>query len=158
MSMLLLNVLLAIAWMALNGRFTPVDMLFGYVLGFVLMWVISRGWSSQGYFKQIPRAIKLSLYFLRDLIKANLRLASIILSPRMNLRPAVIAFPLDLKSEAGIILLANLISLTPGTLSLDISTDWKILYIHSVWLEDAEKFKQGIKQGYERLVRELVET
>jgi multicomponent Na+:H+ antiporter subunit E len=76
----------------------------------------------------------------------------------MQLRPGVVAVPLDLKTRVGIVFLANMITLTPGTLSLDISVDRKMLYVHTVWLEDADKFRNAIKQEYERRVREIVEV
>jgi multicomponent Na+:H+ antiporter subunit E len=51
-----------------------------------------------------------------------------------------------------------MISLTPGTLSLDISIDRKVLYVHTIWLEDADKFRNTIKQEYERRVKEIIEV
>lgn len=158
MSLLLLNVLLAIAWAALTGSFQPVDLLFGFVLGYLVLWIITRAGKPNLYFKQIPLVLGLLGVFLADLVRANLRMAVIILSPRMRLRPAVIAVPLILKSEAAIILLANLMTLTPGTLSLDISTDRRMLFIHTVYLDDPEQFKQQLLDGYERRLKELFEA
>jgi multicomponent Na+:H+ antiporter subunit E len=158
MNLLLLNVLLALAWAALTGGFQPVDLFFGFVLGYLVLWLFSPLWGSRRYFRQAPRLLDLAAYFLVDMIRANLRLAATILSPKMNLRPAVVAVPLNLHDEAAIILLSNLISLTPGTLSLDISTDRRVLYVHTVWLEDAENFRRQIAEGYERRVLELFES
>lgn len=157
MSLLLLNVLLAIAWSALTGSFLPLDLLFGFALGYLVLWVINRNNSSSQYFKQLPRILELVFYFLMDLVRANFRMAMIILSPKMKLRPAVIAVPLILKSEIAIILLTNMITLTPGTLSLDISTDRLMIYIHTVYLNDAAEFKQELIEGYEKRLKELLE-
>lgn len=157
MNMFLLNILLGIAWSALTGRFAPVDLIFGFGLGYAVLWVVTRIWRQERYFKQISRLIGLAVYFLMDLLRANFRLAATILSPHMKLRPAVVSVPLELKTEAGISLLANLITLTPGTLSLDISNDRQILYVHTVWLDNPEKFRRQISEGYERRIKELVE-
>lgn len=157
MNFLLLNVLLAIAWAALTGRFEPTDLGFGFVLGYLVLWMVSRGWRSSHYFQKIPQLIELTLYFLVDVARANLRLAATILSPRMDLRPAVVAVPLILKSEIAIILLANMITLTPGTLSLDISSDRQFLYVHAIQVSDIEQFRRQVLDGYERRLKELLE-
>lgn len=157
MNLLLLNILLAIAWAALTGSFQPIDLLFGFGLGYLVLWMVTRLGTTPRYFKQIPRFVDLLLFFLADVIRANFRLARIILSPRMNLRPAVVAVPFILDEENAIILLANMMTLTPGTLSLDISTDRKMLYIHTVWLDDAESFRKQVIDGYEKRLKELFE-
>jgi multicomponent Na+:H+ antiporter subunit E len=73
------------------------------------------------------------------------------------MRPAIVAVPLDLTSDFQITLLANLITLTPGTLSLDISDDKKILYVHGMYVDDVDEFRRSIKQGFEKRVQELFE-
>jgi len=158
LSLLLLNIFLAIAWAALTGRFQPVDLLFGFLLGYLILWIIMRMGQPNHYFRRITLILGLLGYFLVDLLRANIRMAGIILSPRMKLRPAVIAVPLSLRSEAAIILLANLMTLTPGTLSLDISTDRCMLYIHTVYLGNPEQFKPELTDGYERRLKELFEA
>lgn len=158
MSMLLLNVLLAIAWAALSGSFQPLDLVFGFGLGYLVLWITRRTGKPNGYFKKIPLVLGLLGLFLSDLLRANIRMAATILSPRLKLRPAVIAVPLILKSEAAIILLANLITLTPGTLSLDISTDRSVLFLHTVYMDDTKQFTQQLLDGYERRLKELFES
>jgi len=158
MSLLLLNILLAIVWAALTGSFQPLDLLFGFLLGYLVLWIITRIGQPSQYFRRIPLILGLLGHFLVDLLQANIRMASIILSPRMKLRPAVIAVPLSLKSEAAIILLANLMTLTPGTLTLDISTDRRVIYIHTVHMDDPQAFKQELIDSYERRLKELFEA
>lgn len=157
MSFFLINLLLAIAWAALVGSFEPINLLFGFLLGFIVMWIINRVAGTAPYFKRAPRIIEFFLFFVWELLTANFRLIATVLSPRMPLRPAVVAVPLDLKKENSLILLANLISLTPGTLSLDISNDRQTLFVHTIWLEDPDTFRQEIKQGFERRVKEILE-
>jgi multicomponent Na+:H+ antiporter subunit E len=158
MSLFLLNVLLSLAWGALTGQFEPVNLLFGFALGYVMLWLVSRTLPRSSYFNKLPATIEFLLFFIKELVYANLRIAITILSPKMRLRPGVVAVPLDLKSEGAITLLVNLITLTPGTLSLDVSTDRKMLYIHTIWLDDVAQFRHNIKQGYERRVKEVIET
>ncbi len=156
MSLFLLNVLLALAWAALSGSFQPLDLLFGFALGYLVLWLVLHK-NRPRYFRQIPLLLGLLLYFLADVLRANFRMAVTILSPRMKLRPAVVAVPLILKSETATILLANMLTLTPGTLSLDISGDRQTLYIHTVWLDDLEAFRRQVVEGYEKRLKELLE-
>jgi multicomponent Na+:H+ antiporter subunit E len=71
--------------------------------------------------------------------------------------PAIVAIPLDIDSDGEITLLANMITLTPGTLSLDVSDDRRFLYVHGMHIKDIEAFKQEIKGGFEVIVREVLE-
>lgn len=158
MNLFLINLLLAIAWAALTGSFQPADLLFGFLLGYGVLWLTFRSRRPHPYFTRLPRLVEFVLFFIKELTLANLRMAVTILSPRMQLRPGVVAVPLDLKTRAGIVFLANMITLTPGTLSLDVSADRKMLYVHTVWLEDADKFRNDIKQEYERRIKEIIEA
>ena len=72
------------------------------------------------------------------------------------MRPGVVAIPLDAETDAEITLLANLITLTPGTLSLDVSDDRRVLYIHAMYVDDVEELRRSIKDGFEKRVMELL--
>ena len=157
MQILLLNVLLAGAWGALSGNFEPGNLVFGFVLGYLILWLLVRSSDERRYFRRVPQVLEFVLFFLYELIKSNIRVASTVLSPRLNLRPAVVAIPLDLQEDAPIILLMNLLTLTPGSLALDVSTDRKVLFIHTLWVDDIEQFKQEVKTGFERRVKDLFE-
>jgi multicomponent Na+:H+ antiporter subunit E len=90
-----------------------------------------------------------------ELVLANLRLARDVVGPIRRLSPGIVAVPLDVKTDAEIALLANLITLTPGTLSLDVSSDGRVLFVHAVSAENAQAVRSGIKAGFERRVRRL---
>lgn len=152
MNLFLLNILLAIAWGALTGEFYPINLLFGYLLAFVLLWVIFRNQPGQKYFVRLPKIIEFIFFFLGELVLANLRVAVTVLSPRMDIQPGVIAVPLDLETDTEITLLMNLITLTPGSLSLDISDDHKVLYVHTIDFTDIDEFRHKLKDGLERRV------
>lgn len=156
MNLFLLNLLLAIAWGALTGQFYPANLLFGYLLGFLLLWLIFRKQEGQKYFYRVPKIIEFLFFFIGELIRANFRVARTVLSPRLDIRPGVIAVPLDLKSDAEITLLTNLLTLTPGTLSLDVSTDHRILYVHTIDFSNPDEFRSQIKGGFERRVMEIM--
>jgi multicomponent Na+:H+ antiporter subunit E len=96
------------------------------------------------------------IYFFRELLLANFSVARDVMRPLDQLRPGIVAVPLDLETDASITLLSTLVTLTPGTLTLDVSSDRKVLYIHAMHADDLEALRADIKQGFERRVKELL--
>jgi multicomponent Na+:H+ antiporter subunit E len=158
--MLLLNILLAFAWALLTEEFTAFNLGFGFALGYVVLAVVA-GVEEPAYSRKARRLVSFILFFWKELTIANLRVLRIVLSLRGDLhgqlRPAIIAVPLYVESDAEITMLANLITLTPGTLSLDVSTDRKSLYVHVMDVTDIEGFRQETQEGFERKVSEVFE-
>jgi len=156
-SYLLLNVLLAISWAALTGQLTPVNLGGGFVLGYFVLVLSRRALGCNRYVTKVPVAVRFIFYFAWALLLANLRVAYEVLTPSFNMRPAIVAVPLDIRRDFEIAFLASLITLTPGTLSLDVSSDRRVLYVHGMFVSDIEKFRKEIKHGFERRVKELFE-
>ena len=147
-----LNILLTIVWVFLTGSLNTINFIFGFVLSFLVLWLISRTEKRRKYFRIIPRLVGFLFYFLYELIKANLQVAMDVITPKFYMKPGIIEFPLDAKTDLEITVLANVITLTPGTLSLDVSEDRKSLYIHAMYVNDKEEFIDEIKQGFERRI------
>lgn len=145
MNVLLLNLLLALAWISLTGEISEENFAFGFILGY----------GNSTYFLKVFRVINFVLYFLKELVIANIRVAIEVLTPNLKVKPAIVAIPLSVKSSQEITLLANLITLTPGTLSLDVSDDKKTLYVHTMYMGDADDFRRSIKEGFEKRVQEV---
>lgn len=152
----LLNILLTIVWVFLTGSLATINFIFGFVLSFLVLWIVSRNERSLKYFRIIPRLIGFILYFTYALIKANIQVAADVVTPKFYMKPGIVKYPLDAKSNLEITLLANVITLTPGTLSLDVSDDRKVLYIHAMYIHDKEEFIQGIKNGFERRILSIL--
>lgn len=153
---LLMNFLLALTWVALTGKFVLANFLFGFVLSFFIMLVNSRDNESRRYFTRIPKIISFVFFFLYELLKANIQVAYDVVTPTFYMRPGIVAIPLSAKTDLEITLLANLISLTPGTLSLDISDDRTVLYVHGMFIKSKDSFIEGIKSGFERRLLEIM--
>jgi len=156
MRLFLMNTLLALAWIALTGTFTPVNFLFGFALGFSLLWFTQRLRPPTNYFSKVVQVLEFVLFFLAELVVANIRVLVVVLSPRLPISPAVVAIPLDVRSDTAITLLGNLITLTPGTLYLDVSHDRSVMYVHTMFVDDLDAFRSRIKQGFERRVMEIL--
>ncbi len=153
--MFMLHLLLMLSWVVLTGHYSPIDMIFGFTLSYIVLYLILGGNSDRKYFIQVPRLISLFFYFIRQMIISNVRVTVEVLVPAHGMRPAIIAVPLDLESPGQITLLANMITLTPGTLSVDVSDDRRVLYMHSMYLGDApDEVRRQIKDGFERRIKE----
>ena len=143
----LANLLLTFIWLALTGSFSIYNIIFGFILSYFVLLLITRGTGRARYFRLVPRLISFILFFLYELIKANMQVAWEVGTPKFHMTPGIIGVPLDVTADWQITLLANLITLTPGTLSLDISEDRKVLYVHSIYIHDREVFIRDISQS-----------
>lgn len=163
---------LTLVWCALQGTFAPVTVVLGAVVGGGVLlfvqplyedevtdWKLSSAVHPQTAVARLKRVVwffDMLAYFVYALVLSSLQVARAILTPNMNLSPGVIAIELDESSDSDleIMTLANLISLTPGTLSLEVSSDKQVLYIHSMFLdgEEAGETRAYIKRTLERRV------
>lgn len=155
--MFLLNVLLAIAWVALTGEFTPTNFFVGFLLVTITLRLTQQTAGTERYLHRVRISIRFVLFFLWELVIASIRTTIWVLRPRLDMKPAVVRVPLDLKTDAEITMLANLITLTPGTLSLDVSPDKKYLFVHVFNIDSREQFVREIKHGFEQRVKEIMQ-
>lgn len=153
---LLSNIILTFIWVALTGDFSEGNFLFGFVLSFFLLRIVVSGRENKKYFRILPKVIAFIFFFLYELIKANIEVAYEVITPKLNMTPGIVKVPLDVQTDLEITFLANLISLTPGTLSLDVSDDKKVLYVHSMYIKNREDFIFGIKNGFEKRILEIL--
>ena len=116
MNRLLLNILLALAWMFLSGDLNFTNFIEGFIIGFIILWISKNSTESQDYFKKIPRIIGFIFYFFYELFVANLRVAYDIITPKHRMEPSIIAIPLIVTKDLGFKFLPNLIQLIPATL------------------------------------------
>ncbi len=156
MTVFLLNLLLALLWAAMVGSIAPAHLMTGFVVGYIVLWIASPVLGPSRYFGKLFEALRFVAFFVYELVLANLRVAWDVLTPKPNRRPGVVAVPLELDSDVEITLLANLVTLTPGSLSLDVSPDRRFLYVHAMFVEDPDQLRADIKEGFERRVLELL--
>ena len=106
---------------------------------------------------KIPDFFMFILFYLKELVKANFHLARDILSPKMRISPGIVKISTRAKSDNQILILFNLITMTPGSLCMDISDDRKSIYVHGMYVKDRDSFEAEIKEGIERKVWEAFE-
>lgn len=152
----LINILLALVWGAVTGSFSLLNLLFGFLIAAIALWIIREQFHTGAYIARAWRVTSLLLVFLKDLAISALRVAAIVLSPTRSYQPGFIAFPLTTDRNAEIAILANMITLTPGTLSVDVSDDKTTLFIHCIDVPDTEAIKRDIAEGFERKIMEAM--
>lgn len=175
--MFLLNLLLALTWLLLTGQFTPENFVFGFLLGYLLLWIfqyavggVGREYRGLTYFRKVGQIGAFALFFAKELILANFQVATDVLRRRPRMQPAVVTIPLPACSDGEVTMLANFITLTPGTLSLDVvdghSPDSqmgdikpRVLHVHAMYAGQTEaaiaRFRQQLEQRYVRRVQEV---
>lgn len=149
------NIILTFIWVMITGNFIFLNFVFGFILSFFILRLVASG-ENRKYFKIMPKVIGFIFYFLYELVKANLQVAYEVITPNLYIKPGIIKYPLDAKTDIEITFLANLITLTPGTLSLDVSDDKKVLYVHAMYIKDREDFIASIKNGFEKRILEIL--
>lgn len=158
MNIFALNVALAIAWAALTGDITLTNILVGFALGSAALFVTRPLYPGcERYFTRATNWVKLILAFLWELVEGSIQVVFDVITPEHKSRPGIIAVPLDTHREMSLLVLTNYISLTPGTLSLDVTEDCKTLYIHAMFADDPDAIRAAIKTGVERRVKEAME-
>jgi len=155
MKMFLTNVFLTIVWIMLTMKMNILNMFFGYFLSYAILWLI-YGRKYKGYFTRIPRVISFLLYFSKEILTGSVRIAWDIATPKHFMHPGILAVPLSAESDIEITILANVITFTPGTMSLDVSTDRKVLYVYCVYIRDEQAEVAHIKNGLEKKLLEAL--
>lgn len=152
----LMNLLLSGIWVALTGSLYYTNFLFGFFLGFFILWIMNRSEADKRYFTRVPKIILFGFYFLYQLLKANIQVAFDVITPRYFFKPGLVRYPMTAETDFEINLLSMMISLTPGTLIVDVSDDKKAIYIHVMYLTDPETFVEETKTGLERRLLEIL--
>ena len=156
MSAFMWNVLLALAWMAMTGSMTPGNLLVGGVIGFIAL-MFTRHVPGLPHYSQRGQAILLlGAYTLWEILLANLRVTRDLIRPQ-NIRPALIRFDTRVEGDLQMTFLAALITLTPGSTVVDVSSDDHQFLVHLTNLPSGgpEAARQAIRDGFERRVMEV---
>ncbi|MEM8738761.1 MAG: Na+/H+ antiporter subunit E [Planctomycetota bacterium] len=151
----LLNLFLSVVYVALAGDVSFLTALTGFVIGALTVSLLGRATGRAGYMHRVYGVLRFGVYFVYILTKANLEVAREILTPGFSMTPRIIRYPVDGLSDTEIITLANAISLTPGTLSADVTEDGCTLYIHCMYAERREDAVAALDELKCWLLREV---
>jgi multicomponent Na+:H+ antiporter subunit E len=109
------------------------------------------------FFVRIYRLIVFVFFYMIELVRSSIYVAYDIITPTDHMKPGIVEVPVDLKTDTAIIAFANLISMTPGSLTMDMSPDKKKIYVHAMYLHDRQKFIDDIKNNLEHRIRQIFE-
>lgn len=152
-----LNLLITFAWVGLSQDFSPLNLFIGFFAGYFFLMIVSWNFSDRKYFEKLPRLVQFIVFYIYELIRSNIEVAWDVLTPNDLSKPAIVRIPLSLKSDFQIALLMNLITFTPGSLSVDLSKDKKFLYVHGMFVKNKSEFVKMIKDGFEKRIIKLFE-
>lgn len=153
----LMTLTLALVWLLLFNRFDLPHLLLGTLLGLLLPHFTSDFWPERPRLRRPGLLLRYIGRLARDIVVANIDVARRVLGPVDRLRPAFIEYPLELEDPFAVTVLASTISLTPGTVSADLSPDRRTLLIHSLHVADREALCRHIRSRYELPLKEIFE-
>ncbi len=152
----LLTLILAVVWTLLQNEVSAGMVVFGILLGIIIPWGTSVWWPDTPHGFRMGKMLTYSLVVMWDILVANIEVAWIVLTvPNSKLKPAWIVIPLDLREPEAITLLAGTITLTPGTVSADLSDEGHSLLVHVLHTDDPDGVRDDIKTRYERRLKEV---
>lgn len=151
-----LTILLTIVWVALQNNVTAGMVVFGIILGIVIPRITAVWWPDRPGGLRLGKALSYIMLVMWDIIVANIHVAWIILTKsNAQMQPAWVEVPLDLKTPEAITVLAGTITLTPGTVSADLSNEGHSLLVHALDAPDPDAVRDEIKERYERRLKEI---
>src|SRR5690625_628345 len=152
---ILINVLIAVIWMFMQSSYVIGSFIFGYMIGVFVLFILRLFLVFDFYLRRVWAIIKLIMLFIVELTKANIDVMKVVLRPKANHKSGIVAVQTKLDSNVEITLLAALISLTPGTVSMDFSDDSKTIYIHALDVPNKDEFIADIHNSFERAIMEV---
>lgn len=149
------SLLLFVVWLLLNNSIAPGHLVLAAFLALVIPLLTHGMQNTQPSIHKPLLSLRYALMVIGDIIIANFEVAFLVIGPNKKLKPAFVAIPIDIEYELPITILASTVSLTPGTVSAEISEDKKWLYVHTLNLTDKDELIAQIKHRYERPLREI---
>ncbi|MEZ5616526.1 MAG: Na+/H+ antiporter subunit E [Rhodocyclaceae bacterium] len=150
-----LSVVILLLWAALNNAVSPGTLLLGAALGLALPLLTRRFWPDAPRLRRPGVALRLAARVASDIVVANLGVARRVLGPLSRLQPAFVEVPLDLADPFVATILASIVSLTPGTVSIDVDRTRRVLSLHALDAPDPQALAAGIKARYEAPLKEI---
>lgn len=151
----ILSLSILVLWVGLAGGVTWGSVLMGTTLAIVLPLLTASFWPDRPRVQAYGKAISLSLLFLWDIVVANIDVAKRILGPMDRLKPAFLDVPLEIDDPFVATIFASMISLTPGTVSVDIDRERKLVIVHILHVDDQEAAIRDMKSRYEAPLKEI---
>lgn len=151
----LVSATLFVAWLLLNQSLSVGHMALGALLAWALPWILERFREDRPRIRRPGAIVRLGAIVLYDIVMSNIEVARRILGPESAIRPRFVWVPLDIRDPHGIAALAGIITMTPGTLSSDLTDDRRHLLVHAFNVDDEVALVESIKTRYEAPLMEI---
>jgi multicomponent K+:H+ antiporter subunit E len=151
----LLSAVLFTVWLLLNNTLDPAHIVLGAALALVVPRFTERLRPEKPRLQRPATIVRLGLAVLWDIVVSNIEVARRILGPEAAINPRFVWVPLDIRDPNGILALAGIITMTPGTLTADLSEDLRFLLVHAFDVDDEAALIARIKARYEKPLREI---
>ena len=152
-----LALVIAALWIFLHGSATPGRFFVGLVMAALIIGLLRKSCYEERTFLRLGSYARYLRSFAWELLAANLQVLKIVLSPRLSIRPGIISYRTVCRTPLGVTMLANSITLTPGTLSVDVSEDHATIFVHTLDIDHPDEVAAGIREGLERPIAGAVE-
>ncbi|REG85125.1 Na+/H+ antiporter subunit E [Marinomonas pollencensis] len=149
------SIMLFVVWLLLNNSLSAGQMVLAAFFAITIPWLVKDMRDEHPKIRRPWLAIRYVLMVMKDIVVANVEVALLIIGPIKKLQPGFVAVPINMSSELGITVLASTVSLTPGTVSAEVSKDKNWLYIHALHLGDEGALIKEIKSRYEAPIKEI---
>lgn len=150
------SLLLFVVWLLMNNSISPGQIVLGWFFAITIPLLVNGMRDEHPKLKKPWLAVRYFAMVLKDIFVANIQVAALVLGPLRKLQPGFVAVPIDLSSDVGITVLASTVSLTPGTVSVEVSEDKQWLYVHALHLENEQDLINEIQQRYQRPIKEIL--
>ena len=156
----LINILVGVVWTFFSGNYNSEYFAVGFFWGMVLLFIFRKTFiknilGEQLYYIYVYKWIRLILMFLFELLKADINVLKLMFKKDLDVNPVIFEYPLEVTKNWQITLLANMITLTPGTLTVNVGHDNKTLHIHCLDTDDIPGEIEGIKNSFEKAILEV---
>jgi multicomponent K+:H+ antiporter subunit E len=153
----LLSATLFVVWLLLANTLDPAHIVLAALLAVGVPWFTEKLRPERPRVRRPLAIVRLGLVVLWDIVVSNIEVARRILGPEASIKPAFVWVPLEITDPHAIVSLAGIITMTPGTLSADLSPDGRHLLVHAFNVDDEEALVAQIKARYEAPLKEIFE-
>ncbi|MCQ6273938.1 Na+/H+ antiporter subunit E [Bacillus sp. V3B] len=152
---LLINLSVALLWMFFQDQWSVLSFFSGYLVGVFIVFSMRRFFPTRFYLLSLLAILKLILVFIRELISSSLLVVQQVIRPKINITPGIFSLETELEDDLEITLLSLLISLTPGSVVMEVSDDAKVLYIHAMDIPESSNAVIRSKNAFEKAIKEV---
>lgn len=154
----LANLLIGLLWVFFQDDWSVLTFFSGYLFGLLVIFILRRFLQTKFYLFTLHAMLKLLLIFIKEIIVSSFVVIGIIMKPKMNIKPGIFSMETTLEGAAEVTLLALLITLTPGSVVIEISHDNKIFYIHTMDIPDLSNAVIQSKDRFESAIKKVTRS